>query len=96
MNCPDDLPHVLYYRMRTERVILTALPRKPVRPRGTNGESDAALVRPRIPYGATAWSTDVITWRPLAELPKHWLPFVDSPYRCEKDYRDPPERRGQR
>jgi hypothetical protein len=73
--------------MPTPGVILTALPRRPVRIKGSNGESDAAVVRPRIPYGATAWSVDGETWRPLHELPNHWMPFLNRQRGTEMDAR---------
>ena len=75
MNFPPDLPEIIEYA--TGPVSRYALPRKPVEFVSSSGKTTAAQVCPQIPYGASAWRlTCNHEWRPLSELPKHWLPFL--------------------
>jgi len=104
MKFPDDLPHMLEYRLggvivggrMTRIVVLPCLPRRPVRYIGTSGKTDAAHVVPRIPVGCTGWRLVGETgWRRLQDLPEHWLPFLDRKRETELDPRPkyrPPER----
>lgn len=74
MSLPADLPDILYYRVgRTVRV---TLPRRPVEYVSTSGVTNAHQVCPQIPYGADAWQVAGGPWRPLSEIPAHWLPYL--------------------
>lgn len=86
MTFPDDLPWVIFYRCgSTSRI---GLPRRPVHYVGTSGNTDARDVCPQIPYGCTGWKINQYhPWRPLTELPKHWLPFLDRERGSEMDPR---------
>jgi hypothetical protein len=78
MTLPDDLPHVIDWRMKSRAVVLTSLPRRPVEHTSSNGQTNAAVVRPTIPVGADGWRVrDGDPWRPLDQLPPHWLPFLN-------------------
>jgi hypothetical protein len=86
MNLPDDLPFMIDYLVG--KVVLTTLPRRPVSPISTSGDTDAKIVRPQIPYGTTAWRrTGETVWRSLSAIPKHWLPFLDRQRGTEWDCR---------
>lgn len=86
MNFPSDLPWILEYRVGT--VILTTLPRRHVQSVGTSGNSDAAVVRPRIPLGCDGWRRRGETqWHALDQLPKDWLPFLNRERGTEMDFR---------
>jgi hypothetical protein len=75
MDYPDDLPWIIYWRTR---VPLQSLPRRVVTSISTSGVTDANIVRPQIPYGASGWRLrDDQPWQPMDSLPKHWLPFLD-------------------
>lgn len=93
MTLPDDLPHVIEWRMSySERyqtdIILTSLPRRPVRMIGSGGKTDAAIVRPQIPYGARGWRLiGEGEWRRLRDIPAHWMPFVNRDRPSEMDFR---------
>jgi hypothetical protein len=91
MQCPDDLPWMIEYRMNGPDEaprILSALPRRPVRAVGTSGKTDAPIIRPQIPLGANAWRLPgEQDWRPLGALPRHWMPFVNARPSSEKDFR---------
>ena len=86
MTFPDDLPHMLEYRVGC--TVRTALPRRPVQSISSSGQDDAALVCPQIPYGATAWrrATEE-TWHPMRELPEAWLPFLNRERPSPMDFR---------
>jgi len=87
---PDDLPEILFYRLgtATHPVSLPTLPRRPVRYVSSNGQTDAAIVCPRIPYGAQSWRIDPEDeWQPLDTIPKHWLPFLNRERGTEMDPR---------
>lgn len=74
---PDDLPSILFYRMVSRVVVLLALPRRPVESMGSSGITNAPIVRRSIPPGADGWRIDSGDWKPLSEIPKHWLPFLE-------------------
>ena len=75
MTYPDSLPWVVEYRVGC--TVRSALPRRSVQARGNDGATDAAVVCPLIPVGADAWRLPTETgWRPLAELPPEWRPFL--------------------
>lgn len=83
---PDDLPWMLWYR--TRYTVLPTLPRKPVAFIGSSGDTNAHVVRPQIPYGATHWRVgDGDTWKPISELPARWLPFLDRTRPSQMDPR---------
>lgn len=77
MNFPDTLPEIIFYRCgKTSR---PALPRRPVKYLRTSGATNAAEVCPQIPLGCTGWRADACgKWRPLSELPKEWMPFLNK------------------
>jgi hypothetical protein len=85
MTFPPDLPWLIEYRL--DFAVLTAMPRKPVEFIGSSGATNAAQVCPRIPYGARAWRVPGGPWRPLSEMPKDWLPFVNRERGTEMDPR---------
>ncbi len=88
-NMPADLPPIVYWRMAS-RIALTSLPHEPVRYISTSGNTNANIVRPQVPFGATGWRTrDDEPWKPLAEIPPEWLPFFDRPRPSEMDPRPP-------
>ena len=75
MDFPPDLPHLLQYK--TGNVIRITMPRRAVEFVGGSGATNAMQVCPTIPLGATGWRVkDGEPWKPLAELPKEWLPFL--------------------
>ena len=80
MPYPDDLPWWIDYRMPAGPPLPT-LPRRLVESVSSSGATNANVVRPHIPVGATAWREvrDGIVgpWRPLAEIPLVWLPFLE-------------------
>lgn len=44
-----------------------------------------------IPYGCTGWREGgTKAWRPLSEIPKHWLPFLNRERETEMDSRQCP------
>jgi len=76
MTYPDDLPHMLEYRVGT--VVLTTLCRRPVEYISTSGDTNADIVRPRIPFGCDGWRrVGTRLWQPLSTLPKEWMPFLN-------------------
>lgn len=86
---PYSLPEIIYYRCGN--VILTALPRTPVAFKGSSGATNAAIVKPRIPLGVTHFGATidgVRKWRPISEIPKEWLPFVQRNRRTAMDPRE--------
>lgn len=91
MAYPEDLPIILYYRVgKTVRV---TLPRSPVQNMSTSGVTNADEVCPQIPHGATAWQVANGPWRPMNELPRHWMPFLERERGTELDCR--PKRNSQ-
>jgi hypothetical protein len=90
---PDDLPGIIYWQL--DYAVLTSLPRTPVRFVGSGGATNAAIVRPCIPFGTRAWRTQPDNpWLPLDDLPTHWLPFLNRKRETEMDPRpeeDPPD-----
>lgn len=73
---PDDLPCIIDYRMASG-LVKHALPREPVRYVGGNGNTNACIVCPRIPYGCTGWRVGPDDpWRPMDELPAAWMPLL--------------------
>lgn len=75
---PDDLPSILWYRLRSHLAQVSALPRRKVESRGSSGITNVNDVRPSIPYGADGWRADPNeAWRPLSDLPAAWLPFLN-------------------
>lgn len=93
MILPDDLPHIIEWRMSYSQramtdIVLHSLPRAPVVAIGSSGVTNAAIVRPQIPYGARGWRvTGETAWRQIKDIPKHWLPFVNRPRPSEMDFR---------
>jgi hypothetical protein len=72
---PPTLPHCLEYLCGS--VIRTTLCRTPVSYIGTSGKSNAAIVCPRIPIGATRWRRVGETqWHKWSEVPEEWRPFL--------------------
>jgi hypothetical protein len=89
MDIPPDLPYLIYYQL--DFAVLTAFPRRPVVYVGSSGTTDAAQVNPQIPYGTRAWRLAITEpWRPLAELPKAWMPFLERKRPSEMDPRPAP------
>lgn|SRR5262245_20301956 len=85
-NLPDDLPEIIYWQL--DFAVLTSLPRTPVQYVGSGGATNAAIVRPHIPYGTRAWrESEDGPWRPLKHLPPHWLPFLNRKRGTEMDPR---------
>lgn len=73
---PDGLPWIIFYRLGD--LVKSALPRTPVMFVGSNGGTNAAIVCPQIPSGATGWQLAGETlWKPLRDLPPEWLPFLN-------------------
>jgi hypothetical protein len=86
MIYPDDLPHMLEYRL--EYAVVTTLCRTPVRSISTSGDTNARIVKPRIPLGCTGWrKVGETTWRPLDTIPPNWMPFLNRERPSEMDPR---------
>jgi hypothetical protein len=75
MEIPDTLPAIIEYRVGS--VVLIALPRRPVRSRGSSSATDAATIMPRVPLGTEAWRLPGGDWRPLSDVPVSWRPFLN-------------------
>lgn len=96
---PDDLPWVVVYRLGMSRghdgepcpIVKSTLPRRPVSFIGSSGNTDAAMVCPTIPHGCTGWKLLGETeWKPISELPPHWLPFLQRERGTAHDSRHKP------
>jgi len=73
---PESLPWIIWYQVG--QVLLASLPRREVRSIGSSGCTDAVIVRPWIPAGATGWRADQHSpFRPMSELPAEWMPWLD-------------------
>lgn len=71
---PADLPHYLEYCVGKQ--VFPTLPRREIE--NVNGVTNARVVHPRIPVGCTGWRRPPQReWKPLAELPPEWLPFLE-------------------
>lgn len=81
MEPPADLPHMVEWLLPGpdgRATVLKSLPRRGVRSVGSGGATDAAIVRPRIPYGAAGWRLPrEAAWRALAEIPESWRAFLE-------------------
>lgn len=96
---PDDLPHILHYRLPSKTripgtfdrgvTVKITLPRSPVRSISTSGVTNVPEICPTIPVGADAWRVAGGEWRPMSEIPAAWRPFLDRPRGSEMDYRKP-------
>lgn len=86
MDLPDDLPTILFYRVG--KTCKPCLPRRPVQAVKAGGRTNAPVVCPQIPLGTTGWMLATDTdWRPLSDLPKHWLPFLNRERLSPMDFR---------
>lgn len=77
---PADLPGMLEYRCPTSLgpVVITTLPRRPVESISSSGKTTAVTLHPNIPLGADGWRLATENeWHPMAELPRHWLPYLE-------------------
>jgi len=101
MTFPDDLPLVVVYRLgsypdrdrKLAPITKCTYPRRPVVSISTSGNTDAAMICPRIPHGCTGWRllTDAEDdWKPVEALPPHWLPFLNRERGTFMDFRSPP------
>jgi hypothetical protein len=84
MIFPDDLPHILEYRVGD--TIRATLPRRHVEYVSSSGDTNANEICPQIPFGADAVRRIGGPWRKLSALPKAWLPFL---YRQRPSEMDP-------
>lgn len=86
MDFPADLPDILEYKLGD--VLIRALPRTPIRFQGSGGRTNCTDVCQRIPHGAAGWRLmSEATWRPMATLPPHWMPFLNRKRPSQMDPR---------
>lgn len=93
---PDDLPLVIEYRLgpvsdaagNEVYISKCTYPFRSVSYISTSGKTDACMVCPRIPYGASGWRPlRQGEFRPMKDIPKHWLPFLQRERQTEMDPR---------